>query len=149
MSSDVSLTIIAICQLVATVAVAALAGALVWAVFKFKRMISDKIDEAMAKVQPVVDQAQHIAEQAKATADNVSTKVDAIMAKAEDTADQIGCRVQAVSEKVEDAINPQVAAAAGVVGAVVKAVQLYQDVNSIRKRDGQTEQEERTVISEE
>lgn len=149
MSNETSLTIIAICQLLGMVVAIASVVALIYGVISFKRMVSSKMDEAMAKVQPVVDSAQHIAEQARATADNVSSKVDAIMTKAEDTADQIGNKMQAVSTKVEEAINPQVATAVGVVGAVVKAVQIYQDINTVRRTDKRSEPEEPTPISEE
>ena len=149
MSSQTSLIIIAICQLLGAITAIAAVSALIYGVFSFKRMVSSKMDEAMAKVQPVVDHAQHIAEQAKATADNVSSKVDAIMTRAEDTADQIGNKMQEVSDRVEEAITPQIAVTAGVVGAVVKAVQLYQDVNTARRKDGQSKSDEQTMASEE
>ena len=58
-------------------------------------------------MQPVVDQAMSIAEQAKETAEKVSDKVDSIMTKAEDTADKVTDKVQSVSDKVEEAVNPQ------------------------------------------
>ena len=85
----------------------------------------------MAKVQPVVDQAKSIAEKAKETADSVAEKVDSIVAKAEDTADRVSEKVQSVSDKVEEAVSPQVVATAGLVGAIVKCVEIYHDVSKM------------------
>lgn len=136
MPTQTSLMIIAICQMVFALVGVVVVIALIWAVRSFKKMISNKMDEAMGRVQPVVDQARSIAEQARETAESVGRKVDTIMAKAEDTADRIGEKVQTVSSRVEEAVNPQVAAAAGVVGAIMKAVQLYQDVSAMRQSVG-------------
>ena len=133
MSSQASLTIIAICQIILTISIFAAVGGLLYAIFSFKKMISSKVDEAMGKVQPVVDQAKAISEQARETVEKVSDKVDSIMTKAETTADKVGEKVQSVSEKVETAINPQVAAAAGIVGSAVKCIQLYHDINKVRE----------------
>lgn len=106
--------------------------ALVYAIFAFKNMLSSKIDEAMSKVQPVVDRAESIAQQAKETAEKVSDKVDSIMTRAESTADTVSSRVESVSSKVEEAVNPQMVVVAGVVGTAVKCLQLYHDIAKIR-----------------
>ena len=132
MSNTTSLTIIAICQLAITAAGIVAVGGLIYAILAFKRMISSKIDEAMNKVQPVIDRAESVAQQAKETAEHVSDKVDAIMAKAEETADTVGDKVQSVSTKVEEAMNPQVVAVAGVVGTAVRCLQLYSDIVKVR-----------------
>ncbi|MCL5104129.1 MAG: hypothetical protein M1133_08440 [Armatimonadetes bacterium] len=136
MSTDTALTTIAICQLVMVVAGVVAVGGLIYAIFAFKGMISSKIDEAISKVQPVMDRAESIAEQAKETAEKVSDKVDAIMAKAEETADTVGDKVQSVSTKVEEAMNPQVVAVAGVVGTAVRCLQLYRDIVKVRHAGG-------------
>lgn len=132
MNEGTALTTIAICQLIMTAAgVVAVAG-LIYAIFAFKKMISNKIDEVMDRVQPVVDRAESIAQQAKDTAEKVSEKVDSIMARAESTADTVSTRVESVSSKVEQAVNPQVVAVAGMVGTAVKVMQLYRDIMQIR-----------------
>ena len=132
MSDSTSLTIIAICQILfAALGLFAVAGIL-YAIFSIKKMVNDKIDDAFARIQPVVDQAQSIAEQARETTEKVSAKVDSIMSKAETTADQVSSRVVTATNKVESTINPQVATTAGVIGAAFKAYQLYQDFMSIK-----------------
>jgi|YNPBryantNP2012_1023418.scaffolds.fasta_scaffold29409_2 hypothetical protein len=128
MSADASLTMIAICQLVTTLAGVAAVVGLIYAIVSFKRMISRKIDEVMAKVMPVVDQAKLIAEGARETAQKVGDKVDSIMTKAENTADQLTDRMQRISTKVEEAVSPQVVAAAGIVSGVMKAMQICRDI---------------------
>lgn len=133
MSNTTALTIIAICQIVyAVVGLLAVLG-IIYAIFALKKMVSDKIDEAFNRIQPVVNQAQSIAEQARETSEKVSAKVDAIMSKAENTADQVSNRVVTATNKVESAINPQVASTAGMIGAAIKAYQLYQDFLKIKQ----------------
>lgn len=133
MSSDTSLTIIAICQLIMTAAGLVAVVALVYAIRAFKKMISTKIDEVMDRVQPVVDRAESIAQSAKETAEKVSEKVDHIMARAETTAETVSDKVESVSTKVEEAMNPQVVAVAGVVATAVRCMQLYRDIVQLRQ----------------
>jgi len=133
MTQPSALTAIAICQIITTVSVFAAAGALVYGFFSFKKMISAKMDEMMAKVQPVVDNAQAIAEQAKETAENVSKKVDSMVAKAEETAGRVSDKVDSISEKVEGAVNPQVVTIAGLVGTAARVVQIYTDLKRARR----------------
>ena len=133
MSSETSLTTIAICQLVMILAATVLVGVVAWAVFAFKRLVTNKIDEAMAKVQPVVDQAKSIADQAKQTADTVSEKVDSIMTKADDTTSKVTEKVESVSTKLEEALTPQVVTVGGVIGAAAKCVELFKDASKLKK----------------
>ena len=142
MTTESAVTIIAICQLILTVAGIALVIGIIYAVFALKKMVSTKVDEAMAKVQPIVDQAKSIADKAKETADSVSAKVDSIAAKAEDTAEKVSDKVQSVSNKVEEAVSPQVVAAAGLVGAVVKCVELYHDISKMGRPKPAAESDE-------
>ena len=130
------LTIIAICQIIMTAAGFIAVIAFVYAIFAFKALISRKINEVMGKVQPVVDQAMSIAEQAKETAEKVSDRVDSIMTKAEDTADKVTDKVQSVSDKVEEAVNPQIVTIAGIVGTAARCVQIYKDIMDVRKQSG-------------
>ncbi len=138
MDQGSALTTIAICQIITTVMIFLGIGGLIFAIFAFKNMISKKLDELMNRVQPVVDRAESIAQSAKETAEKVSEKVDHIMTKAESTADSVTTKVQSVSNRVEEAVNPQVVAAAGVVGTAVKCMQLYRDIMQIRQNTRQT-----------
>jgi len=133
MSSDTPLWIIAVCQLITTAAGVVAVVAMVYAIIAFKKMISTKIDEAMNRVQPVVDRAEAIAQSAKETAEKVSEKVDHIMTRAESTAETVSDKVESVSTKVEEAMNPQVVAVAGVVGTAVRCMQIYRDIVQIRQ----------------
>lgn len=132
MSTQTALTWIAICQMLATLSILAVAIGLLVAIFTFKKLISDKIDQAMNRVQPIIDQTKEIAEQAKETAESVSEKVDIIMTKVEGTADKVTSRVDNVTAKVEDAVSPQAATVAGYAAAAVKAFQLFQTIASAK-----------------
>lgn len=132
MTTEGALVWIAICQTIFALAGLAAAIAIIYGIFAFKHLASSKIDDAMARIQPVVDQAKSVAEQARDTAERVSSKVDSIMEKAEITADRVGDRVQALSERVEEAVSPQVITAAGLVSAAVKFFQIYRDLNTRR-----------------
>jgi hypothetical protein len=132
MSESTSLNVIAICQILSTVAGIAAVAAIIYAVVSFKRLVNTKVDQAMDRVQPIVDQARSIAEQARETADKVSEKVDTMVARAESTVDLVGDKVESVSSKVEEAVNPQVIAVAGIVGTAVKAAQIYRDIVAAR-----------------
>lgn len=140
MSTVVSLTTIAICMIILTAATFLMTAGLVIAIFAFRKMISRKIDEAMDKVQPVVDQAKAIAEQAKNTTDRVSEKVDSIAAKAETTAERVGDKVQSVTEKVEESMSPQVMVAAGLIGTALRAFQIYREATKGKRVTVRTEQ---------
>lgn len=133
MSSDASLTTIAICQLITTLMIFLTAAALIVAIFMFKKMVSDKVDELMNRVQPIVDQTKQIAEQAKETAEKVSEKVDSIMTKAESTAAKVTERMDNVTAKVEQSVSPQAANIAGYVAAGLKALQLFKDISAVRQ----------------
>lgn len=136
MSSSAALTTIAVCQLIMTIAGVVAVIAIVYAILSFKKMVSAKMDEAMQKIQPVVDRAESVAQQAKETAEMVGEKVDSIMAKAETATETVTNRVQSVSGKVEEAVNPQVVAVAGMVGTAMKCVQLYKDIVQIKQGSG-------------
>jgi hypothetical protein len=98
-----------------------------------KKMVNDRVDEALTKVQPILDQATAVANQAKATADTIGAKVDSIANKAETTAGKVGDTVQLLSGKVDQAVTPKVAAAIGIAGAAIKLVELYSTINKMRK----------------
>ncbi len=133
MTQEVSLGIMAICQLVSTIAIVALAIGFIYMFFSMKKMVNDRVDEAMTKVQPILDQATAVANQAKATADTIGAKVDSIANKAETTAGKVGDTVQLLSGKVDQAVTPKVAAAIGIAGAAIKLVELYSTINKMRK----------------
>ena len=132
MSTETSLGIIAICQLIATIAIVAAAAGLVIAIIYFKRMINSKIDEMMNRVQPILDQTKEIAQQAKETAELVGEKVDSIMTRADNTAEKVSSRMDSVTAKVEEAVSPQAATFAGYAAAALKALQLFQQIAAVQ-----------------
>jgi hypothetical protein len=133
MSTQASLTLIAICQVVTMLMVVAIGAGLIYAILMMKKMISQKVDELMNRVQPIVDQTKDIAEQAKQTAEMVSEKVDSIMSKAEGTATRVTERMDNVTAKVEESVTPQAANIAGYVAAGLKALQLFKDISAARE----------------
>ena len=133
MSQELSLAIMAICQFVSMLAIVALVIGFYIMFIKMKKMVDEKVDEALAKVQPILDQATAVANQAKATADTIGAKVDSIANKAETTAGKVGDTVQLLSGKVDQAVTPKVAAAIGIAGAAIKLVELYSTINKMRK----------------
>jgi hypothetical protein len=128
MTSSASLTAIAICQVLTALAGLATAVVLIYAVVSFRQFINRKVDEAMNRVQPIVDEAKSVAEQARETAEKVSEKVDTMVTRAGTTVDRVGDQVESVSAKVEEAISPQVIAVAGILGTAVKCAQIYKDI---------------------
>lgn len=132
MPESTSLTIIAICQLIMTAALLVAVLALIYAIFAFKNLLNTKIDEALNRVQPVVDRAETIAQQAKETAESVSSKLDHIMTRVENTTDTVTDKVQSVSTRVEESVTPQMATIAGVIGTAMQAMQIYRDIVEIR-----------------
>jgi len=132
MSSEASLTTIAVCQLITTLMIFLTTAALIVAIIMFKKMVSAKIEELMNRVQPIVDQTKEIALQAKETAEKVSEKVDSIMTKAESAATKVTDRMDSVSAKVEESVTPQAANIAGYVAAGLKALQLFRDISAVR-----------------
>jgi methyl-accepting chemotaxis protein len=133
MSREASLAIIAICQLIATVAIVVAAAGVIALIFCFKRMVNRKIDEILGRVQPIIDEAKAITEQARQTAEKLSDKVDSIMTKAEDTASKVTDRMDSVSAKVAEAVSPQAATFAGYATAAVKAFRLFQQLVSAKQ----------------
>ena len=133
MSTQTSLAIMAICQLLATIAIITAAVGLIYVVIFFKRMISDKVDEMINRIQPILDETKGVAQHARETAEMVSEKVDSIMTKAENTAGNVTSRMDSVSAKVEEAVSPQAASAAGYAVAAVKAFQLFQQISTIKQ----------------
>ena len=131
-----ALNLIAVCQVITTIAAIVSVAVFIWAVFAFKSLITRKIDLFFAKVQPVVDEAKSIAEQARDTTEKVSEKVDSIMSRAESTANTVSEKVESVSGKLEEAINPQIAVAVGVLEAGVKLVHIYREIVQSRQSKG-------------
>jgi len=139
MSGSTSLTIIAICQLLTTIAGIVAVGAMVWIFFAFKKLVTKKIDQAMGMVKPIADEAKAIAEHARKTADTACERVDTMMSRMESTMDTVGDKVEAVSAKVEEAISPQMIAAAGIVGTAAKAAQIYRDIKKVSQESKKPE----------
>lgn len=133
MSGSTQLSIIAACQALQTLAALAAVAVLIYGVVSLKRLVNSKVNEAIGKIQPIVDQAQSIAEQARDTAEKVSEKVDAMVTRAETTVERVGEKVDSISAKVEEGISPQVVTVAGIVGTAVKCAQIYKDIVSAKQ----------------
>lgn len=133
MSGSTQLSIIAACQVLLTLAALAVVGVLIYGVVSLKKLVQSKVDEAMSRVQPIVDKAQFVAEQARETAETVSKKVDSMVTRAETTVERVGEKVDSVSAKVEECISPQVVTVAGIVGTAVKCAQIYKDIVSAKQ----------------
>lgn len=136
MSSSTSLNIIAICQILLTLGGIVAVAALVYGVLTIKKLITSKVDEALNRVQPIVDQAKSIVDQAHDTTQKVSEKVEAVVNRAESTVDNLTDKVDVLSNKVEQSINPQVIAMAGVVGTAIKCAQIYKETTTSKAGDG-------------
>lgn len=131
-STQTSLGIIAICMLIATLSIVAVAVGILVIICTFKRMVARKIDEVMNRVEPIVSDAKAIAEQARETAEKVSEKVDSIMTKADDTAGKVASRMDTVTATIAQAICPQAPAIAGYANAALKVYQLFQQFASTK-----------------
>lgn len=136
MSNSAAINAIAVCQVIMTVAGVVAVAVIVYAVFAFKKLVNNKVDEAMNRVQPIVEQAKSVAEQARDTAERVSEKVDTMVSRAESTVGMVGDRVDSLSAKVEEGISPQIITVAGIVGTAVKCAQIYKEIMSAREGPG-------------
>jgi len=128
MSTESSLSIIAVVQVAFLVVGLGTAIGLIYAIVSFKRAVIAKIDEAFDKVKPVIDSAADVALQAQATVEKVSEKVDKMVTKAAETTDAVGDTVQSVTRKFDEVLSPQVMKAVGVGSAVLKVINLVQSI---------------------
>lgn len=94
---------IAVCQIIMTAMFFLVSAALIVVLIWFKGMIERKINDAMARVQPIINQAKAISDDAKETVDKVSSTVDTVMTRVESSAGQVGDRLDSIMEKVETA----------------------------------------------
>lgn len=127
MDQNAALTTIAICQLVGTVIFIVASIVLIYAVFSIKKMVSDKVDQAMSRVEPIAEQAKAIAEQARETTDMISFKLDSITSKATTTADSVTDKILNVASKLDTAVSPNMATIAGIVTMAAKAYNSYKE----------------------
>ncbi len=118
-----TLVTIAICQIIITATIFLAAAALVIAVFMIKNMINRKIDEAMGKVQPIINQAKAISEQARETVDEVSAKVDSIMTRVESTTGEVSSKVDSIMAKVDDTVDNISGQVNSTVGSIMKSTE--------------------------
>jgi methylthioribose-1-phosphate isomerase len=130
-----SLSIIAICQAVMVVAGLGTAIGIIYAIVSFKKALVSKIDEAFERVEPVIDSAAKVAQQAQETVERVSEKVDRIAAKAAETTEAVGDRVQSVTQKFDEVLNPEVMKAVGIGTAILKAFNLVQLVRKAHRQE--------------
>lgn len=145
MSVQSSLTVIMICQIVFAMAALLAVFGLLYAIFSIKKMVNKKADEAFAKVQPIVDQAKSIAEKANATSGTVCDKIDSIMTKTETAVSEVSDCVVSVTNKVENAVSPKVTSTVGIIGAAMKAYQLYKEFSNIKQCSAKTDDEVKEI----
>lgn len=147
MSSETSLGIIAVCQLLVCISTIALIGVVIYAIFSFRKLVDVKTKEVLDKVEPIIKRTESIAEQANQTAQNVSEKVDSSLGRIDPVLDKVDGMIDAVdgtvnsvtgtvtrtTEKIEKSISPQMLQ---IVGLVMTGVKTYQMVNeSSSKKD--------------
>lgn len=130
MSTETALGIIAICQLLITIAIIAGTAGVIIALIIFKKVISSKLDQLIGSVEPILEQTRDIAEQAKEATEKLNTTVESILSRADDTAEKLSSRVDSVSAKVAQVVSPKVASYAA---AAVKGFELIQQVFAARR----------------
>ncbi|MDH7601057.1 MAG: DUF948 domain-containing protein [Armatimonadota bacterium] len=126
MSESASLTLIAISQLVATIAVVILCVGMLYSMVLFRRMLSNKTDQLLAQIKPISERAQAIAEQAKQTADKALEKVDSMMSAAEDAVVSASDTARSVSRKIDESFTPRMAKIAALAVSIAKCVRVWQ-----------------------
>lgn len=131
MEQETALSIIAYCQLFATIVVILLMAALIYLVLTVKKILETKVDEAMEKINPILEQTKSVVEQAKSTIETVSERVDAVTNKAQNTSTKVGDTIQHISGRFDNALTPKIAVALGVAGGALRLFQLY---SSLKKK---------------
>jgi|GEM_PF-5996001 uncharacterized protein YoxC len=127
MSESASLTLIAICQLVLTIAVLAVAIGLLYAVFQLKRTVAEKLDQVTGQIRPISEKAHAITEQVQSTVDKAAGKVDTMMTAAEDAVVGITDAIRNVSRKVEESFSPRVATIAALAVSIAKCLRIWRE----------------------
>ncbi len=133
MSTETSLAIIAICQLLATIAVVGLVVATILFVRNAKISLEAKGKEIMDKVDPIVQDAKSISSQTKNTVDILAARVDNISGRVEETATKLTDHVDSVAERVDSAVTPQMATAVGTAATVAKVMEVLIRTSSVAK----------------
>lgn len=133
MSTETSLGIVAICQLIMTIAILVGTAGVIIAIFLFKKTIGAKLDELLCRIEPILEQTKEIAEHAKETSEKLNTTVESILSKADNTADRLSSQVGVVADKVAQVVSPQAATVATYATAAVKGFQLIQQVIAARR----------------
>lgn len=128
MTQEQALTMMAWCQLVSAIGMVCVFVALIYLIKTTKKYLDLKVNEILAKLEPVVQQAKAVTEQAKETVDLVGTKIDSITDKADTAVTKVGHTVQLFSGKLEKAVTPKVASVLAIVGAATRLLQLYQSI---------------------
>ncbi len=133
MSQEASLTIIALCSLLATFAVVGLVIATIVVARKAKNSLEAKGREIMDKVDPIVQDAKSISSQARDTVDTLAARVDNIAGRVEDTATRLTDHVDSVADRVDCAVTPQMAAAAGTAATIAKVIEVLIRTSNVAK----------------
>jgi peptidoglycan hydrolase CwlO-like protein len=151
MTTEASLTIMAICQLLWTLAIVGLAIAILVTVKKAKTAVEAKTQEMMDKIDPIIADVKNISTQAKDTVDTLAARVDNVAGRVEDTATKLTehvdnmseqveqttsrlvDRVDSVADRIDSAVTPQVASAAGTVATVAKVIEVLIRTSNVAK----------------
>ncbi|MCE5321749.1 hypothetical protein LLG46_00370 [bacterium] len=114
-----TLVAIAICQIITTALVLLTAAALVVGIILIRNAINRKVDEAMAKVQPIINQAKAVSEQVRETVDEVSAKVDSIMASVQSTTGEVTSKIDSIVARVDDTVGSVTGQVNSTVGSIM------------------------------
>jgi len=136
MSTELSLGIMAICQLLITIAIIGGTTALIAVLVLSRKALVAKLDELINRVDPLIEQTKEIAEQVKETTEKVNTTVESILTRADSTTEKLASGVNCVTSTVAHAVNPRFA---GYAAAAVKAFQLIQQVVAARRSTSASE----------
>lgn len=127
MSSDTSLTLIAICQLVLTVAILAAAAGMIYALISIKRTVSAKITQVLTELKPVSEKLNSVAEQLKQTTDKAADKIDSMLIATEDAVQSVTEATKSISKKIEESFSPRMATIAALITSIVKCAHIWRE----------------------
>ncbi|MGQ9455343.1 MAG: hypothetical protein ACUVRS_10525 [Armatimonadota bacterium] len=130
MSSDTSLALIAICQLVLTVAILAAAAGMIYVLISTKRTVSSKITHVLEELKPISEKLNSVAEQLKQTADKAADKIDSMLTATEDAVQSVVGTTESISKKIEESFSPRMATIATLITSIVKCLHICREICS-------------------
>jgi uncharacterized protein YoxC len=121
--------IIAICAIVATVGLIAVAigiAILAW-------RVSKSVGTLTNKAQPLISQAKETVMTANGIAQTVKDHAEGIKGKAEDTVETVTRKVKTTSELLQESVSPPIITLGSVIAGVTRGLEV---LGSARKRGG-------------